>query len=86
MENVMRKTSGLLALALLCAVGLAGCGSSQGERAASGAGIGAGVGAAGSAVTGGDIGTGAVIGGAVGAATGALTNEEDIDLGEPVWK
>lgn len=82
----MRTKSELTALALICAVGLVGCGSSQGERAASGAGIGAGVGAAGSAVTGGDIGTGAVIGGAVGAATGALTDEEDVDLGEPAWE
>jgi hypothetical protein len=29
---------------------------------------------------------GAVIGGAVGAATGALTDENDIDLGEPIWR
>jgi hypothetical protein len=30
--------------------------------------------------------TGALIGGAIGGATGALTDEDDIDLGDPFWK
>ena len=29
---------------------------------------------------------GAVLGGAAGAATGVLTDEDDIDLGKPVWR
>jgi hypothetical protein len=66
-------------------LGLAACGSSTSDRALSGAGIGAGVGAAGAAVTGGSILGGAALGGAAGAATGALTDEDDIDLGDPVW-
>lgn len=65
---------------------LAACGSSQGDRALSGAGIGAGVGAAGSAVTGGNPVTGAAIGAGVGAAAGALTDEDDVNLGKPAWR
>lgn len=77
----------LLASAMVLLVGpLAACGSSQGDRALSGAGIGAGVGATGAALTGGNVVGGALIGGAAGAAAGALTDEEDIDLGEPIWK
>lgn len=76
-----------LAAALpLAAVLLVGCGSSKTERGLSGAGIGAGVGAAGSAITGGSILGGAALGGAAGAATGVLTDEDDVDLGEPLWK
>jgi len=76
----------LMIVAMLVAVGpLAACGSSQSDRALSGAGIGAGVGAVGTAVTGGNPVGGALLGGAVGAAAGALTDESDIDLGEPLW-
>lgn len=70
------------ALALLI---LTGCGSTPGERAVSGAGIGAAAGAVGGALVGAPA-TGAAIGGAAGAATGALTDEQDLDLGEPFWK
>jgi hypothetical protein len=70
----------------LCALALTACGQTTSDRALSGAGVGAGVGAAGSAVTGGSPLTGAVVGGAAGAAAGGLTNEEDLDLGEPVWE
>jgi hypothetical protein len=77
----------LLVSAMALMVGsLAACGSSQGDRALSGGGIGAGVGATGAALTGGNVVGGALLGGAAGAAAGALTNEEDIDLGEPIWK
>lgn len=62
------------------------CGSSTSDRAMSGGAIGAGVGAATGAVTGGSILGGAVIGGAAGAAAGAATDEDQIDLGDPVWK
>ena len=62
------------------------CGHTKTDRSLSGAGVGAAVGAAGAAVAGGVVGTGAVVGAAVGAAAGAITEEEDIDLGEPAWK
>lgn len=65
---------------------LSACGTSTSDRALSGGAIGAGVGAVGSSVTGGSPYTGAIIGGAVGAATGALTDEDDINLGKPVWR
>lgn len=71
--------------AAMLALVLAGCGSSTGDRALSGAGIGAAAGAAGSTVTGGSTVGGAVLGGAAGAATGAATDEDDLDLGEPLW-
>lgn len=65
---------------------IAACGHTTGDRALSGAGIGAGVGAVGSTMTGGDPLTGALIGGAVGGAAGALTDEEDVNLGKPLWR
>jgi hypothetical protein len=65
---------------------IAACGHDKTDRAITGAGIGAGVGAVGSAVTGGDVATGAVVGGAVGAAAGAVTDENDVNLGKPVWR
>ena len=71
--------------ALVLAGALAACGQSTADRAISGGAIGAGAGAAGSAIFGGNPLTGAAIGGAAGAATGALTDEDDIDLGDPVW-
>jgi osmotically inducible lipoprotein OsmB len=77
------KTGTAMAMALLL---LGACGSSKSERGLSGAAIGAGVGAAGSAVTGGSLLGGAAIGGAAGGAAGVLTDEDDVDLGEPIWK
>ncbi len=65
---------------------LAGCGETKSDRAISGGLIGAGVGAAGAAATGGSIGGGALLGAGVGAAGGAATDENDVDLGEPVWR
>lgn len=73
-------------IVILSLSALAACGSSTSDRALSGGAIGAGAGAVGGAIVGGDPVTGAVIGGAAGAATGAMTDEEDIDLGEPAWK
>jgi osmotically inducible lipoprotein OsmB len=64
---------------------LAACGSSTGDRALSGGAIGAGAGAGLGAVTGTSVLGGAALGGAAGAAGGALTDEDDIDLGEPLW-
>ena len=65
---------------------LAACGSSTEDRAISGGAIGAGAGAAAGAATGTSVLGGAVLGGAAGAGTGALTDEDDIDLGEPIWE
>jgi len=70
----------------LIALGLAGCGTTPGDRTISGAGIGAGVGALGAAATGGSVGTGAVVGGVVGGVIGATTSPDDVYLGEPIWK
>lgn len=71
--------------ALAAVLLLAACGSSTTDRGLSGGAIGAGVGAAGSAVTGGSALGGAALGGAAGAATGVLTDEDDVNLGDPVW-
>ena len=58
-------------------VGLAACGTTDEERAITGAGIG---GAAGYAV-------GAPLAGAlVGGATGVFTESDDVNLGEPIWE
>jgi osmotically inducible lipoprotein OsmB len=72
-------------VALAAALLLAGCGSSTSDRALSGGAIGAGAGAGLGAVTGTSVLGGAALGGAAGAATGALTDEDDVDLGEPLW-
>ncbi len=65
---------------------LAACGESRLDRGLSGAAIGAGAGAAAGAVTGGSVTRGAVLGGAAGGAAGVLTDEDDVDLGRPVWR
>ena len=72
-------------VALTVALLLAACGSSTGDRALSGGAIGAGAGAGLGAVTGTSVLGGAALGGAAGAAAGALTDEDDVDLGEPLW-
>jgi len=72
-------------IAALLGLGLAGCGDTRLERGTTGAGIGAAAGAATSGVTGGSLLGGALLGGAAGGAAGALTDEDDIDLGEPFW-
>lgn len=64
---------------------LGSCGTSPVERGVTGAGIGAAAGAIGGAVVGAP-GTGAAVGAAVGGAAGALTDPDDVDLGDPVWK
>jgi osmotically inducible lipoprotein OsmB len=64
---------------------LAACGSSTTDRVISGGGIGAAAGAGTAAITGGDPLTGGLLGGAAGAATGGLTDEDDVNLGDPVW-
>jgi hypothetical protein len=71
----------LAAAALL----VSACGSSQKDRAASGAGIGAAAGAAVGAVTGLSVLQGALLGAAAGGLTGAMTKEDFINLGDPIW-
>ncbi len=82
----MMRTLWILAAIGLLAGPLAGCGSTATERGVTGGAIGAGVGAAGSAITGGSAAGGALLGGAAGAAAGVLTDREDLDLGDPIWK
>jgi hypothetical protein len=74
-----------VAVALALASLVAACGSSTTDRTLSGAGIGAAGGAAVGAATGGNPLTGALLGGAAGAAVGGLTDEDDFNLGDPVW-
>jgi hypothetical protein len=63
---------------------LSACGQTMEERALSGAGLGAAGGAVGGALLGAPA-EGALLGGAAGGAAGAFTDEDDIDLGEPLW-
>ena len=84
MFNVRMKS---LAVGSVLAVGLAlsACGTTPGERAASGGLIGAGAGAAIGSLSG-NAGTGAIIGGLGGAAVGAVTDPCSLNLGDPFWK
>lgn len=86
---MIRTKDLLIPCLIVSAVALAGCGSSraQGDRAAGGAAVGAAGGAAVGAIFGG-VGAipGALIGAAAGGATGVVTDEKQVDLGEPVWK
>jgi len=69
----------VLAAVLLAGAVLSACGTTQGDRTASGAGIGAGIGLL--------CGPpGVVVGALAGGATGALTSPRQVDLGDPVWK
>jgi hypothetical protein len=64
---------------------LTACGSSTGDRTASGAGIGAAAGAVVGAVTGVSVVHGVVIGAVAGGLLGGLTDEDTINLGDPIW-
>lgn len=75
----------VISLAAAGGLALAGCGSSTGDRAASGAGIGAGAGAVVGAVTGLSVLQGVVIGAAAGGLLGAVTDADMLNLGEPIW-
>jgi hypothetical protein len=71
--------------AMAAALALAACGTSQGDRAASGGLIGAGTGAVIGSLSG-NAGAGAIIGGVGGAAVGALTDPCTLNLGDPWWR
>ena len=75
----------LSALLLAAAFSLSACGSSTGDRAASGAGIGATAGAVVGAVTGLSVLQGVVIGAVAGGVIGGVTDESTINLGDPIW-
>jgi hypothetical protein len=82
----MMRTMWMIAAVGLLSASISGCGTTTTERGVTGGAIGAGVGAAGAAVTGGSAAGGAALGGVAGAAAGILTDEDDINLGDPVWK
>lgn len=76
-----------LGCALVAAtLAVSACGSTKEDRTVSGAGLGAGVGAVVGAVTGLSVLEGAALGAVAGGATGLLTDENDVSLGDPVWK
>jgi osmotically inducible lipoprotein OsmB len=75
-----------ITLTVVLALLLVACGESKFDRGMSGAAIGAGAGAATGAATGGSILGGGLLGGAAGGAAGVLTDEDDVDLGKPVWR
>ncbi len=79
------NTRVVAAAAALAALLLAGCGTSQQDRALSGGAIGAGAGGLAGAAVGHPL-AGAALGGAGGAATGAYINPNQVDLGKPAWK
>ncbi len=64
---------------------VAGCGTNQGDRAASGAMIGAGAGAV-LGATMGNPAMGAAAGAVAGGVVGAATDPCDLNLGDPVWR
>jgi hypothetical protein len=74
-----------LGVALAGTLSLAACGTTTGDRAASGALLGAGAGAAIGSLSG-NAGSGAVIGGLAGAAAGAISDPCSVNLGHPVWR
>ena len=65
---------------------LAACGSNPTDRALTGAALGASVCVAGAALTDNDLGPAALLGGLVGAAAGGLTTQDQIDIGEPIFR
>lgn len=81
----MTFVSRFAALALLGA-GLAACGTTEGERAATGGALGAAAGLGAAALTEADALGAGLLGAAAGAAAGALTAPETVNLGEPVWE
>ena len=75
----------LLITGFAAALMLAGCGTSTGDRLASGAMIGAAGGAALGAI-GGNPALGAAAGAVAGGVVGAATDPCELNLGDPVWR
>ena len=70
----------------IASIVMSGCGTTPTDRGASGAGLGAAAGATLGAITGVGIVHSAVIGALAGGLTGAVTNNNQINLGKPIWK
>lgn len=70
---------------LVAATALAGCGTTQGDRALSGGAIGAASGAVIGALVGAPA-VGAVVGAGAGAVAGAATSPSQVYLGRPAWE
>ena len=68
-----------LAMAMIAAALLAGCGTTPEDRTLSGAGIGAGIGLLAGP-------PGVLVGAAIGGASGAVTDPDTVNLGTPLWK
>jgi osmotically inducible lipoprotein OsmB len=80
---------GRLGLVVVLALGLSACGTTPGDRAATGAIIGGASGALiGIAFGGVGVGVGVFVGAAVGAGVGVVTKPEQLNLppGKPVWR
>jgi len=75
----------VIAVIVASSLVLASCGSSTKDRVLSGAGIGAAAGTVLGAVTGLSLLQGVVIGAVGGGLIGGLTNQNTINLGDPVW-
>ncbi len=84
-EALVSKSITATAL-LSLSLALAACGNTKEERGITGAGLGAAGGAILGAVTGLSVLEGALIGTGVGGVTGLLTDKDDIDIGDPIWK
>ena len=69
----------IVAMGMLAAVLLSGCGTAAGDRGLSGAGIGAGIG-----IIGGPPGI--VVGGVVGGVAGLVSKPQQVNLGKPAWR
>ena len=69
----------VVAIGMLAAVLLSGCGTATGDRGLSGAGIGAGIG-----IIGGPPGM--VVGGVVGGVAGMVSEPKQVNLGKPAWR
>jgi len=83
---LLKNTKALAAsAALAAALALSACGTTPGDRAASGGLLGAGAGAAIGSLSG-NAGAGAVIGGLGGAADRAATDPCTLNLGDPFWR
>lgn len=65
---------------------MSGCGTTFEDRTLSGAGIGAAGGSIIGALTGLSVVEGAAIGALTGGGVGAVTSQEQVNLGEPIWK
>lgn len=85
-QTRIQKRWGTGAVLLAAALALGGCGTTTGDRTASGALLGAGAGTVVGAVTGLSLLQGALIGTAVGGVAGFVTDSNDFDLGTPPWR